>query len=114
MGLSSLPPKLCFLLFCPGVLTGPLQLLSVVLERTHARPVPREIWWSVAGITPLWLVLQCGIMVSSCAIRVRSACIVQSGVSPCLFVVTAMTKALNGERRTGLNTENRTHLFHYI
>ena len=95
MGLSPLPPKPHFLLLCHGILTGPLKLLSVVLERYHARPVPREIWWSAAGITQPWLVLQCRVAVSSRAIHVRSACVIQSAVSPCHFVVTRITKAFN-------------------
>lgn len=60
-----------FVLLRYGILTGPLKLLSVVLERYHARPVPRAIWCSVAATTEAWLVLQCRVTVSTRTIHVK-------------------------------------------
>lgn len=73
MGLATLPPKPHFLLLCYGVITGPLKLISLLLERYHSRTVPREIWRSAAGITQTGLVLQYRVTASTRAIRVRSA-----------------------------------------
>lgn len=85
MGLAPVPPKPHFLLLRHDIMTGPLQLLSLVLERYHARPMPREIWWSVAGITQSWLVLQCGVTTSTFAIHVRSASDNPEQCQPLLF-----------------------------